>query len=234
MHTLEGPRLNPLSGRPAQQLVILLHGYGADGNDLIELAKIWQPRLVNAAFIAPHGPAACELSPFGRQWFSLRQYDPEEMRRNPDLLEQGLENLEAGAFEAQKILEPFVEKELSQLSLEMKDLVLVGFSQGTMIALHSGLRQKNAPAGILGYSGALVGAKNLARDTQSRPPVTLIHGEQDDILPYAALGLAERGLKAADVKVDTHTCPNLGHSIDERGLSIGGSFLQGLFKKPKN
>jgi len=234
MPPLDGPRLNPLSGRPARQLIILLHGYGADGNDLIELAKIWQPLLVDATFIAPHGPAACELSPFGRQWFSLRQYDPEEMRRNPNLLEQGLENLEAGAFEAKKILEPFIEQELFQLSLGMKDLALVGFSQGTMIALHSGLRQENAPAGILGYSGALVGAKNLSQNIRSRPPVTLIHGEQDDILPYPALGLAERGLKTADVKVETYSCPNLGHSIDERGLSIGGKFLQSLFEKPIN
>ncbi|MEH6403509.1 MAG: dienelactone hydrolase family protein [Sneathiella sp.] len=234
MSPLDGPRLDPLSGRPARQLVVLLHGYGADGNDLIDLAKMWQPLLVDAAFVAPHAPASCELSPFGRQWFSLRQYDPEEMRRNPDRLEQGLENLEPGAREAQNILEPFIAKELANLSLEMKDLALVGFSQGTMIALHTGLRQKHAPAGILGYSGALVGATKLAQNITAHPPVTLLHGAQDDILPYAALGLAERGLKAAGVTVDTHSCQNLGHSIDESGIRIGGRFLQELFEKPKD
>lgn len=232
MQFLDGPRLNPLSGGPARQLVILLHGYGADGSDLIDLAKIWQSDLVDAAFVAPNGPAACELSPFGRQWFSLQHYDPDAMRRNPDLLDQGLENLEAGASEAQAILVPFIKDELTKLSLQMKDLALVGFSQGTMIALHSGLRQAIAPAGILGYSGALVGATNLPKDLSCKPPITLIHGEQDDVLPFAALNLAERGLKASGIQVETHSRPNLGHSIDEMGISIGGRFLKSLFPKP--
>lgn len=229
MTILEGPRLDPLSQKPAKQLIILLHGYGADGNDLIDLAKIWQTELVDAAFISPHAPQSCELSPFGRQWFSLEQYDPDLLRRDPNRIAEAYEIIAPGAREAQPILEEFIQQEREALSLGWKDIALVGFSQGTMMSLFTGLRQQIAPAGILGYSGALVGADTLPAEITSCPPVTLVHGEEDDILPYPTLALTEQGLKNAGITVSTHTRPGLGHSIDMEGIAIGRKFLSELF-----
>ena len=229
MTQLDGPRLNPLSDRPAKQLVILLHGYGADGHDLVDLGKIWQTDLVDAAFVSPHAPQKCELSPFGRQWFSLEQYDSDLLRRDPQRIAEAFENIAPGAREAQSILEEFIQQEREALSLDWKDIALVGFSQGTMMSLFTGLRQQTAPAGILGYSGALVGAKSLAAEIASYPPVTLIHGQEDDILPYPSLALTERGLKKAGVLASTHSRPGLGHTIDMEGIEIGRKFLSELF-----
>lgn len=229
MTVLDGPRLEPLSQKPAKQLIILLHGYGADGNGLIDLAKIWQTDLVDAAFISPHGPQSCELSAFGRQWFSLEQHDPDLLRRDPQRIAEAYEIIAPGAREAQSVLEEFIQQEREALSLSWKDIALVGFSQGTMMSLFTGLRQQIAPAGILGYSGALVGADTLPAEITSYPPVMLVHGEEDDVLPYPTLALTELGLKKAGVAVSVHTRPNLGHSIDMEGIAIGRKFLSELF-----
>ncbi|GLQ05328.1 alpha/beta hydrolase [Sneathiella chinensis] len=226
---LDGPRLSPLSGQPARQLVVLLHGYGADGDDLIQLAKIWQPQLAHAAFIAPHAPEECELTPFGRQWFSLNRYDPTLSRRDPHAIEQALDALTPGAETAAPKIEAFLDAELERLSLGWQDLALVGFSQGTMMALYTALRHPVGPAGILGYSGALVAPGTLARDIRCKPPVCLIHGEEDDILPIAALEHARRVLQSLSVPVETTARPSLSHGIDETGLALGQRFLGGLF-----
>lgn len=229
MTNLDGPRLNPLSEQPAKQLIVMLHGYGADGHDLIDLGKIWQTKLVNAAFVSPHAPDPCELSPFGRQWFSLQQYDPELLRRDPMRLAEAFEKLVIGTRQAQSILETYIQRELNSLSLGWKDVALVGFSQGTMVSLFTGCRQMAGPAGVLGYSGALVGASILQQEITSRPPITLLHGEEDDILPYPSMGLATSGLESAGIDVTSHTRPGLGHSIDMDGIQIGGDFLSELF-----
>ncbi|MBL4906556.1 MAG: dienelactone hydrolase family protein [Sneathiella sp.] len=226
---LDGPRLATLSGRPAKTLVVMLHGYGADGHDLIDLGKIWQTSLVDATFVSPHAPEECELSPYGRQWFSLQQYDPDYMRRDPAQLAAAFEKFVGGARKAQAILENFIHKELVSLSLGWENVVLVGFSQGTMVGLFTSLRQKTAPAGVLGYSGALIGSNTLDEEITSRPPVTLLHGEEDDILPYPSLSLAEKGLKKAGIDVTTYSRPGLGHSIDMEGIKIGEIFLSSLF-----
>ncbi len=228
MTLIDGPRLPPLSGGPAKSLVIMLHGYGADGHDLIDLGKIWQTNLIDTAFISPHAPEICDLSAFGKQWFSLQQYDPELLRRDPNHLAEAFEKLIPGARSAQNILEEFIHHELEALDLGWENLALVGFSQGTMLSLFAGLRQKMPPAGILGYSGALVGASILEKEIICTPPIILLHGEEDDILPFPSMELARQGLKQAGVPITTHSCPGLGHSIDMEGIIKGGEFLSTL------
>jgi phospholipase/carboxylesterase len=212
---LDGPRLAPRSG-PARRLVVLLHGYGADGNDLIEIGRAWQPLLPDAAFVAPHGPEPCGQSPVGRQWFPLTFRDPNERW--------------TGVRQARPILERFIAAELRRFDLPPSALALVGFSQGTMMTLHVGLRRAAAPAAIVGYSGLLVlppegDLQTFAAEISARPPVLLIHGEADDLIPAQALFQAAQGLAALDVPVQWHMSAGVGHGIDPEGLRHGGEFL---------
>ena len=216
---INGPRLEPRSGQ-AKRLVVFLHGYGADGNDLIELGRAWQELLPDTAFVSPHAPEPCGQAPTGRQWFSLTFRDPDE-RWN-------------GVNAAAPALQQFLDAELARLKLPPSALALVGFSQGTMMALHAGLRQPTAPAAIVGYSGIFVlpdGAKAaaLAGEIKSKPPVLLIHGEQDDLIPAQALFLAAQDLAALEVPVEWHLSQGIGHGIDQEGLRHGGEFLARRF-----
>jgi len=145
MAELDGPRLEPRSGR-ARQLVVFLHGYGADGNDLIEIGRAWQGLLPDAAFASPHAPRPCGQAPTGREWFPLTSRNPDERWTRVN--------------EAAPILDRFLDAELSRRNLPPSALALVGFSQGTMMSLHVGLRRPVAPAGIVGYSGMLVMPEN--------------------------------------------------------------------------
>ncbi|HEU0071787.1 MAG TPA: alpha/beta fold hydrolase [Alphaproteobacteria bacterium] len=212
---LEGPSLDPASGGPAKQLIVLLHGYGADGNDLIGLAPHFARLLPDAAFVSPHAPFPCEMAPFGRQWFSLSDRAPARMME--------------GARMAAPILDRFLDLELEARKLTDAQLALVGFSQGTMTALHVALRRVSPCAGVLGYSGALLGAETLASEIRVRPPVMLIHGDDDPVVDYGLHQLSVSALDALDVPVEGHTRPGLGHSIDMEGLTLGGAFLRGLF-----
>src|SRR5215831_12028960 len=177
MAELDGPRLEPRSG-PARQLVVFLHGYGADGNNLIEIGRTWQGLLPQAAFVSPHAPEPCGQAPVGRQWFPLTFRDPNERW--------------LGCRKAAPGLEAFLGAELKRRNLPASALALVGFSQGTMMALHVGLRRATAPFAIVGYSGLLVTPPDgkvdaLAAEIKGRPPVLLIHGDQDDLIPAEAL-----------------------------------------------
>ncbi len=212
---LDGPRLNPRSGT-ARQLVVFLHGYGADGNDLIEIGRAWQQMLPQAAFVSPHAPEACGQAPVGRQWFALTFRDPDERW--------------IGVNKAAPILERFLDEELIRHKLRPSALALVGFSQGTMMALHVGLRCAVAPAAIVGYSGLLVerpdgNAEAFAAEIKSRPPVLLVHGDRDDLIPPQALFQATQGLAALGVSVEWHLSAGIGHGIDAEGLRHGGEFL---------
>lgn len=212
---LEGPRLPPASGRP-RALVVFLHGYGADGNDLIELGVQWRALMPDAAFVAPHAPERCAMAPMGRQWFSLTMRDPAERW--------------TGVCRARPALDAFLDAELARFDLDDGALALVGFSQGTMMALHCGLRRPRAPAAILGFSGALAGAERLgeasARDaTGAPPPILLIHGDRDDVLPVSSMFAAANALADANLPCQFHVSYGLGHGIDETGLVAGGLFL---------
>ena len=208
---LDGPRFGPVQGGNAAQLVILLHGLGADGNDLIGLAPHFAQLLPQAVFVSPHAPFPCDMAPFGRQWFSLQDRHPETIL--------------AGVKMAAPILASFMDRELDRYGLAPDRLALVGFSQGTMMSLYVGLRREQAFAAILGYSGALIGAETLADEIKSRPPILLIHGDADEVVPSAALEAATAALRANGLTVDSALRPGLGHSIDEVGLMKGMQFL---------
>lgn len=209
--TLDGPRLLPAGDRPAELLVVLLHGIGADGNDLIALADLYQQLLPRAAFVAPNAPHAFDMAPFGYMWFSLQNFDAETRSR--------------GVRAAQPTLDAFIDAELARHGIGADRLVLLGFSQGAMMALHVGLRRATPPAAIVSHSGMLVDADRLESEIQGRPPVLLTHGADDDILPAACLPLAASALQAAEVPVEAHVLPNLGHGIDEAILRLAITFL---------
>jgi len=223
MAELDGPRLEPRSG-PARQLVVFLHGYGADGNDLIDIGRAWQGLLPHAAFVSPHAPRPCGQAPTGREWFPLTFRNPEERW--------------TGVNEAAPILESFLDAELARRSLPPSALALVGFSQGTMMSLHVGLRRTVAPAAIIGYSGMLVVPETVdpdafAAEIRSRPPVLLIHGDGDQLIPVVALFHAAQGLAALEIPVQWHISTGIGHGIDEEGLRQGGEFLAKCFAARK-
>ena len=215
MADLDGPRLEPASG-VAKQLVIFLHGYGADGNDLIDIGRAWQQVLPDAAFVSPHAPNPCGQAPMGREWFPLTMRDPNERW--------------TGVNAAAPVLNAFIDSELKRRGLTDSALALVGFSQGTMMSLHVGLRRATAPAAIVGYSGMLVVPEDIdpdkfAGEVRSRPPVLLVHGDQDQLIPVQALMHAAQGLAALEIPVEWHISPGVGHGIDQEGLRQGGEFL---------
>ena len=216
---LDGPRLPPRSGGAPRQLVVLLHGYGADGNDLIDIGRAWQTLLPQAAFVSPHAPEPCGMAPVGRQWFSLTFRDPGERW--------------TGVNAAAPRLHRFLDAELARHRLDPRALALVGFSQGTMMALHVGVRRQAPPAAIVGYSGllALPGGDPAAikRDIKGRPPVLLVHGEADDLIPAQALFASAQSLAQLEIPAEWHLSLGIGHSIDDEGLRHGGEFLARRF-----
>jgi phospholipase/carboxylesterase len=209
---LSGPSRPPASGGTPKQLVILLHGLGADGNDLIGLAPYWAPLLPEAEFVSPNAPFPCDMGPYGFQWFSAQDRSP------PAVL--------AGVRAAAPMLDAFIDDALAARGLNDDKLALVGFSQGTMMSLFVGLRRSREAAGILGYSGRLLAPELLAAELRSRPRILLVHGTEDPLVPYASLAAAETALQAAGVPVESLTCPGIGHSIDQEGLRRGGDFLR--------
>ena len=212
MPALSGPSRPPASGGRPSRLVILLHGLGADGNDLIGLAPYWARLLPTAEFVSPNAPFPCDMAPYGYQWFSSQDRSPAAVL--------------AGVRAAAPLLDAFIDDALAQRALDDADLALVGFSQGTMMSLFVGLRRTKPVAGIVGFSGRLLGPELLASELRSRPPTLLVHGTDDPLVPYESLAAAQAALNGAGVPVDTLTCPGVGHSIDENGLRRGGAFLK--------
>lgn len=210
---LDGPRWGPREG-PARHLVVLCHGLGADGHDLIDLAPHWGATLPHAAFAAPDAPEPCDMAPFGRQWFSVADRTPARIA--------------AGADAARAALDGFIDAELARLALPQDAYALMGFSQGAMTALHTGLRRAVPPRAILAFSGALLAPERLAEAT-GRPDILIAHGEDDEVVPIARSRTAEAELRAAGFGVRALYCPRLGHGIDDAGLTAGAHALQRAF-----
>ena len=222
---LDGPRIPAAAGRTSQ-LVVFLHGYGADGNDLIELGRQWRVLMPEAAFVAPNASERSPAAPIGRQWFALSNRPPDDP--------SGGDERWTGAVTARGAIDAFLDAELKRLSLDDSKLALVGFSQGAMMALHVGLRRPGAPAAILGYSGLLIGPERLseatARDARGAPPpVLLIHGEQDPLIPFDAMFMAAEALAGASIPTQWHLSLGIAHGIDAEGLRQGGLFLGRAF-----
>ncbi len=215
MDVLDGPRFGPLNGAAPDALVVLVHGFGADGQDLIDLAPVWAEVLPGAAFVAPDGPEPCAGGPFGRQWFSL--------------WDRSAAQLEAGVARAAAALGPFVADEAARLGIAPARVALMGFSQGAMTVLEAGLCGAVPEAAcILAYSGGMIGADALAGRLAAKPAVLLVHGEADEVVPVAASRMAETALADAGVPVRALYRPGLGHGLDEVGLAAGAEVLRGL------
>jgi len=212
IQSLTGPVITPLSGERPKKLVVFLHGLGADGEDLIPLGQVFGQVLPDVQFVAPNAPQACDMAPFGHQWFSLQ--------------DRAYTAMLAGVEEAAPILNHFLDRQLEILGLHDEDLALIGFSQGTMMALYAALRRPNCCAAVVGYSGALIAPEMLGAETRAKPPICLIHGDSDEVVTFEAMAAAQEGLKAVGVSVETHARAGVGHGIDPEGITIAGEFLK--------
>jgi len=213
MAALTGPSVAPASGGPARQLVIFTHGYGSNGRDLIGLAGFLAERLPDAAFVSPNAPEPVPGFPGeAYQWFGLSRLDPELM--------------DTGARAAAPKLDAFIDAELARHGLTASACALVGFSQGTMMALHVGLRRPEPLGAVVGFSGLLTGPQSLPAEIRSRPPVLLAHGDRDDRVPIQALFAALEVLSAAKAPALWRICAGAGHTITEDGLDLASEFLR--------
>lgn len=193
-------------------MVILLHGYGSSGEDLIGLVPYWRSALPDTVFLSPNAPQPCPGAPGGFQWWPLTSLSPQARA--------------TGVREAAPALNSYIDHQLAQHGLAEDELALVGFSQGTMAALHIGPRRERQLAGIVGYSGMLADPGSPASDLLTRPPVLLVHGDVDPTIPLSALHQTKASLESAGFDVTAHISPGLGHSIDQTGLQLGERFLR--------
>lgn len=215
MMALDGPRVPPARGGAARKLVILAHGYGSNGADLISLAPAWADLLPDTAFVSPNAPQPVPGYPSGYQWFPLTGLSPEGTAK--------------GARSAAAALDGFIDAELARHRLKPADCALVGFSQGTMMSLHVGLRRPEPLAAVIGFSGLLAAPEALPAEIRSRPPVALVHGDRDDVIPVQALFAALAGLSTAGVPALWRISRGVAHGIAEDGLELTGAVLRDAF-----
>ncbi len=209
---ISGPSVPPRAGGKPESVVIFLHGLGDSGAGLIDLAMPLSQELPHTAFHSPDAPEPYAMAPFGRQWFGLQDWSQQAIYD--------------GAVRAAPFLHDYIDAQLKTYALPPSRLALFGFSQGGMMALHAGLRRPEPLGAVLGYSGGLVGPEHLTTEIKSRPPVLLVHGMMDTVVPYAAMPASVQYLKNADVPVETETRPLLGHGIDDDGIMHGARFLR--------
>ncbi|MDO5369556.1 alpha/beta hydrolase [Paracoccus sp. (in: a-proteobacteria)] len=198
----------------AGSVIVFLHGYGADGADLLGLSEPLGRYLPDTAFYAPNAPEPCVNNPFGFQWFPIPWLDGSTEAQARASMEKSIDDLNA-----------FLDAVLAREGLTPDRMVVVGFSQGTMMALHVLPRRAQAVAGIVGFSGRLL-APELVGEVRVRPPVLLLHGDQDPMVPFADMGLAERALSGAGFDIATHVMPGTGHGISPDGLGAALSFVR--------
>lgn len=209
--------MQPRSGAAPKSLVLLLHGFGSSGTDMISLAPQWQDALPDTLFLAPHAPQRCGMMGAGYQWWGLSGFAPSAIA--------------ADAASAAPAIDGFIDRKLAQYGLSEADLAIVGFSQGTMMALHVALRRPRAVAAVVGYSGMLAGTLGLSDGELPKPPVLLVHGTADPVVPIAALHMSESELKRLGVDVTTHVSYGVAHTVDPVGLRLGRDFLAEAFAR---
>lgn len=209
---LSGPVYKPRSGGKAKSAIIMLHGVGADGENLIGIAPFMSALFPDTVFLSPNAPYEFDMYPSGYQWFSLADRDPEVML--------------AGARNVEPVLNQYIDEVMAEYELPATKVALLGFSQGTMVSLFAALRRSDKIAGIAGFSGALLSPELLPAEVKSKPDICLIHGELDDVVPFAALAKAEYALKQNGFNVEAHSRPGLPHSIDPEGIEIAAHFLK--------
>ncbi len=207
---LDGPRVAPAAGGPARSLIIFLHGYGSNGEDLISLSQYWRGLLPHAAFVSPNAPQMVPGMANAYQWWAITSLDPGQRG--------------AGAAQAAPILQAFIDEELAKHGLDESRIALVGFSQGTMMSLHAAASRARPVAGVVGFSGMVADDAVIAA-ARSKPPVLLIHGDADPMIPIQAFQRAKATLEGAGFPLATHVSQGLVHSIDAAGLHLAGGFL---------
>ena len=194
-----------------KSLVILFHGIGADAFDLLPLAKHWSLNLNKTKFYSLHAPFKYSLAPLGRQWFDLQDRDQTRILEEIELIKP--------------MIICFLKKKIEKYSLDFKDLILVGFSQGTMVALNIALSMEEEIMAVLGYSGGIILTKSGKINIKSKPNICLIHGVDDDVVPIKMMQTSEAILKENNLLMESHSIKNLGHDINDSGMEIGEKFL---------
>lgn len=199
----------------ATALVVFLHGYGADGADLLDLAEVLGPHLPGAAFVAPDAPDRCAGGGFGYQWFPIPRFDG------------STEAMAAAGVEASAgDLNAFLDTRLAEEGLTPDRLVLVGFSQGAMMSLHVAPRRDEAVAGVVAISGRLLRPEALVAETRVKPPILIMHGDQDPVVPFAEFARAGDALVGAGFQVFGHVMKGTGHGIAPDGLGVALQFIK--------
>lgn len=217
---LTGPEHGPAEGETPDRLIIFLHGLGADGNDLLAMAPVLSQVFPRAKFLAPDAPFPCDMAPTGRQWFSLQELN------GPKLLE--------GLRAVTPLLDEYLDTQMKKYGLTADRVGIIGFSQGTMLGLHVLPRRQDPVAGVLGFSGMVIGPELLAEEGKSKPPVLLVHGDKDEVVPAELSRLAGTALKMAGFEVEVAICGDVPHSIDESGMRLGVDFLRTVFGDKDN
>ncbi|WP_424970318.1 alpha/beta hydrolase [Dinoroseobacter sp. S76] len=211
---LDMGRKGPAQGT-AKRVVVLLHGYGADGNDLLGLADPLSPHMPDTAFVAPNAPEVCVNNPMGFQWFPIPWLDGSSEEEAATSMERAVEDLNA-----------FLDSVLEDEGITPDNLMLLGFSQGTMMSLHVAPRRDEAVAGVVGFSGRLLGPERLEDEMKVKMPILLIHGDQDDMVPPSSLPEAGNALTSAGFEVYAHVSKGTGHGIAPDGLSVALAFMR--------
>ena len=211
---LQFGRRAPVSGK-ARNMVVFLHGYGANGDDLLGLADPLSGHMRDTVFIAPDAPDACSGTPFGRQWFGIPAFD-------------GTSETEAMAAMDKSALQlnAFLDARMADEGLLDPQVMLLGFSQGAMMSLHVAPRRKTAIAGVIAISGRLIRPERLLKELVVKPPVLLIHGDQDPVVDFAEMGRAGDALVTAGVETFGHVMKGTGHGIAPDGLSVALAFMK--------
>ena len=214
MTKLSGPMVPPPSGIQPSHAVVLLHGYGSNGSDLIALAPPLQEALPHALFLAPNAPEPCQGNPFGFQWFAL-DYETDRVA-----------NRQQGLPLAAPVLQEFLDDLWSQTAIAPERTILAGFSQGAMTALHAGLSLPEPLLGIVAFSGAFVPPAGFGGGGLAQPPVCLVHGDHDEVVDPRFSAEAEAALRSAGVQVSLHVCRGVTHGISPDGLAFAIDFIR--------